>query len=281
MSNSDQKKEKRMSFLEHTAELLTRLRMVILSIVVTGFFVAFWPLNIRELFSSAFNPFTLSAEYKPLVSLLMRYMTEHLLPEDASLIAGGLMDTAYIYLMVSVLIGCVLSSPLIAYQLYKFFGPALIKQERRYASYVMIAFVGLFISGGYLAYSVILPITFRILMWFIRSAAALPLINVKDFVMMVVTLILGVALLYTSPIFLVLLVDRGVLSAKHLTENRKMVYAAFIIITAIVTPDPTIVSDVILIIPFIFIFEATILISKRAERKRIEREKNLEKNQSS
>ncbi|NIM45163.1 MAG: hypothetical protein GTO54_05940, partial [Nitrososphaeria archaeon] len=54
--------------------------------------------------------------------------------------------------------------------------------------------------------------------------------------------------------------------------NRKMVYAAFIIITAIVTPDPTIVSDIILLIPFLAIYEGTILIAKRVEKKRIERE---------
>ena len=112
-------------------------------------------------------------------------------------------------------------------------------------------------------------------MWFITSAAALPLINVKDFVTMVVTLVLGVGFLYTAPIFLALLVDRGVLSVDHLTSQRKMVYAAFIIVTAVVTPDPTIVSDIILLVPFLVIYEVTILISKRLEKKRLERESSL------
>ncbi len=272
MSNRGPNEERKMTFLEHTAELLYRLRTIVISVVATGFFVAFFPVDIRELFTSIFAPFESSIEYTPLVALIMRRMVSDLLPEEASLIAGGLMDTAYVYLMVAVLVGVILSSPVIAYELYKFFRPALYPHERKYASYMIVSFMALFCFGAALAYLVILPITFRILMWFIRSAAALPLINVKDFVNMVISLILGVALLYTAPVYLVLLVDRGILSSEHLAKNRKMVYAAFIIITAIVTPDPTIVSDIILLIPFLAIYEGTILIAKRVEKKRIERE---------
>ena len=264
-----------MSFLEHTEELLYRLRMIFFSVIVTGFAVAFFPTDIQQLFASFFAPFSSSVEYRPLVSFLMRRMVDDLLPPEASLIAGGLMDTAYVYLMLSFLVGIFLSSPVTSYHLYKFFSPALYKEERRYAIFVIVPFVVLFIFGGTLAYTIILPITFRILMWFITSAAALPLINVQDFVTMVVTLVLGVGFLYTSPIFLALLVDRGVLSVDHLTSQRKMVYAAFIIVTAVVTPDPTIVSDVILLVPFLAIYEVTILISKRLEKKRIKRDRSL------
>lgn len=269
-------REKMMTFLEHTEELLYRLRIILISVIASGFFVAFWPLDIRKLFATALTPFKASLEYTPLASVIMRRMARDLLPEGASLIAGGLLDTAYAYLMVAMLIGVILSSPIIAYELYKFFNPALYPHERRYATYVIVSFVSLFAFGVFLAYQTILPITFRILMWFIESAAALPLINLRDFVNMVLSLILGVGLLYTVPIYLVLLVDRGILSSEHLSKNRKMVYAAFIIITAVITPDPTIVSDIILLVPFLVIYEGTVLVSKRVERNRVEREKRAE-----
>ncbi|MEM2122038.1 MAG: twin-arginine translocase subunit TatC [Candidatus Bathyarchaeia archaeon] len=266
-------REKMMTFLEHTAELLSRLRTILIAVIASGFFVAFWPLDIRKLLATALNPFKYSLEYTPIASVIMKRMAGDLLPKGASLIAGGLLDTAYAYLMISMLIGVVLSSPIIAYELYKFFNPALYPHERRYATYIIGSFVLLFSFGVFLAYRVILPITFRILMWFIESAAALALINLRDFINMVISLMVGVGLLYTAPVFLVLLVDRGILSSEHLSKNRKMVYAAFIILTAVVTPDPTIVSDVILLIPFLAIYEGTVLVSKRVEKNRIERER--------
>ena len=143
--------------------------------------------------------------------------------------------------MMAMLVGILLSSPIVSYELYKFFSPALHHHERRYAVFVISGLLILLLFGGILSYHVILPITFRILMWFIGSTAALPLINVKDFVNMVITLVLGVAFLYTIPIYLILLVDRGILSINHLTSQRKLVYGMFILITAVVTPDPTIV----------------------------------------
>jgi sec-independent protein translocase protein TatC len=263
-----------MSFFQHTEELLYRLRIILFSVVSMGVLVAFWPLDIRQSLTSIFSPLSMTSEYKPVVSFLMERMVADLLPEEASLIAGGMMDTAYVYLMMAMLVGILLSSPIVSYEFYKFFSPALYHHERRYAVFVISGFLILLLFGGLLSYHVILPITFRILMWFIGSTAALPLINVKDFVNMVITLVLGVAFLYTIPIYLILLVDRGILSINHLTSQRKLVYGMFIVITAVVTPDPTIVSDIILLGPFIIIYEVTILISKALHRRKIERKEN-------
>lgn len=261
MASEIQHTERAMTFWEHTAELLSRLKIIIISIVFSGFFVAFWPLDIKNFLS-------LSLEYTPLVSIIMKRMIRDLLPSGASLIAGRFMDTAYIYLVISLMIGVILSSPVIAYELYSFFNPAMHEGEKRFLVKIMFPFIGLMLFGAFLSYWVILPITFRILMWFITSAGALPFIILSDFIYMIVSLVIGIGLLYTSPVFILFLVDRGVLSSSSISGNRKMVYAAFIIVTAVLTPDPTIISDIILLFPFIILFEVTIFITKRMEKKR-------------
>ncbi|HID17332.1 TPA: hypothetical protein EYP26_03470 [Candidatus Bathyarchaeota archaeon] len=266
-SEEEPLEEKKMSFMEHTVELLQRLKVILIAVFGIGFLVGFFPLDVRKLFTL----YPSSMEYEPLVSLIFKKISEDLLPEGASLIAGRFLDTAYIYLTLSILVGVMLSSPIIAYELYKFFNPALYRSERKLAAKAVISFIGLFTMGAALCYKLILPITFRILMWFIQSAAALPLINVSDFVSMVVVLIIGVGLLYTSPIYITLLVRRGIMSVDHLTRNRKYIYGIFIIIIAAVTPDPTIVSDVILLIPFIAIYETTILVCKKIGKDREKR----------
>jgi sec-independent protein translocase protein TatC len=263
--------EKKMTFMEHTVELFQRLKIILISVFGLGLFVGFFPIDITKFFTSFFGFLPSSVEYKPLVSLIFDRMKKDLLPKEASLIAGSFIDTAYVYLLISILIGVVLSSPIIAYELYKFFNPALYPHERKLAAKIVLSFVGLFFMGGFLCYKAILPITFKILMWFIESAGALPLININDFIQMILVLIIGVGLLYTSPIYIVLLVQKGVMSSEYLTKNRKFIYGAFIIIAAIVTPDPTIVSDTILFIPFVVLYEATVLICKHIEKKRFKK----------
>jgi sec-independent protein translocase protein TatC len=251
--------EKKMTFWEHLDELLTRLKIIFISVVASGLIIGFWPVDPR-----GFLEFP--GMYQPIISIILQKMKSDLLPSGTSLIAGGLMDTAYIYIMMAFLIGFVVSSPIIGYELYAFINPALYPSERRMIAKFLIPFLGLFTFGVIMAYLLILPLTFKIIIWFIVTAGALPLINIKDFYLMIITLLVGSGLLYTTPLFLVTLVQVGILSSKNLTENRKLLYVGFLIITAVITPDPTIITDVIILIPFITIFEAAIIAAKRVEK---------------
>jgi sec-independent protein translocase protein TatC len=103
----------------------------------------------------------------------------------------------------------------------------------------------------------------RIILWFIKSGGAEPLINIKDFYAMVITLIIGSGLLYTIPVLLVLLVQVGILPADFIEGKRKVVYVAILIVTAVITPDPTIVTDIIILVPFLILFESAVLVAKR------------------
>ncbi len=254
-----------MTVWEHLDELLSRLRTILVSIIFSGFFIGFFPINLDELLSSFdfYSPTILN--YRPAVSLVMERIKSDLLPSGVQLIAGGLMDTAYIYLILSFLIGAIVSSPLIAYELYAFFSPALLPTERKWLGKFIFSFISLLIFGIVLGYAMIMPLTFRIILWFIKSAGALPLINIKDFYMMVITLVAGSGFLYTAPVFLVLLAQKGIITAEHMTSNRKLFYTGFLVVIAVITPDPTIITDVIIMVPFIIVFEAAIFFAKRVK----------------
>jgi sec-independent protein translocase protein TatC len=116
----------------------------------------------------------------------------------------------------------------------------------------------------------ILPVTFRIILWFIASGGAEPLINIQDFYSMIITLMIGSGILYTMPVLVVLLVQVGILPANFMAGKRKMMYVAFLVGTAVITPDPTIITDVIIMVPFIVIFETAMVIAKRIGKQRLE-----------
>jgi len=257
-------KRAEMTFWEHTEELLSRLRIILVTVFIAGAVIGFLPVNP----STLLDP--LAITYTPIISVVLRQIERELLPKDVVLIAGSVVDTAGIYLMMSALMGVIVSMPIIAYELYKFVNPALLETERRYMGRFILSFVGLFIAGAFFSYKIIVPITLRVLLWFVYSSGAAMFIPIADFFTQVIVLIGVVGLFFTFPVFFALLVQLSILKADFLSSNRKGVYAGFIILAVILTADPTPITDMIILLPFIVLFESTVLISRYIERNRKE-----------
>ena len=253
--------EKPMSISEHLAELANRLKVVVIALLVTSS-VCFLPTNLGG-FSDPLH------SYQPIISILMQKIRRDFLPSGATLIASGLVDTVFVYMYLTILVGVVLSSPIIAYEIYAFVRPALYPHERKYILTFTGSFVGLFVIGLLMAYFLIIPITFKILIWFIISGGAVPFIGIRDFYNWILTLLLASGIFYTVPVFIVLLVQFGIIPAKFLTGKKKLtVYVALFIILNIITPDPTPITATIILIPFIGIFEVAALAARRIEKGR-------------
>jgi sec-independent protein translocase protein TatC len=264
MNPGSKSKTAEMTFWEHTEELLSRLRIILVTVFMAGAIIGFLPVNPATLLDP------LAITYTPIISVVLRQIERDLLPKDVVLIAGSVVDTAGIYLMMSALIGVIVSTPIIAYELYKFINPALLETERRYMGRFILSFVGLFIAGAFFSYKIIVPITLRVLLWFVYSSGAAMFIPIADFFDQVIVLIGVVGLFFTFPVFFVLMVELGILKSDFLSSNRKSVYAGFIILAVILTADPTPITDMILLVPFIALFESTVLISHYIERNRRE-----------
>jgi sec-independent protein translocase protein TatC len=252
--------EEVMSWQEHLVELASRLKVVIVALLITCS-VTWLPMDPRGLLDPI-------RHYQPIMSVIMQRIRHDFLPSQATLIAGGLVDTIFVYMYLSVLIGVVLAYPIIAYELYAYIRPALYPHERKHLSAYMTAFVGLFVFGLVMAYFLIIPITFRILVWFIESGGAVPLINIKDFYNWTLTLLLASGLFYTVPVFVVMLVQFRILPLGSISGTRRKitVYAVLLIVLTIITPDPTPITASIILAPFILVFEASLLIAKRIDK---------------
>jgi sec-independent protein translocase protein TatC len=256
-----QSSEKSMALMEHLSELTKRLKIVIIVLAATCS-IGFLPADLQG-YSDPFH------QYKPLVSIMLQKMKHDFLPSNATLIASGLVDTLFVYMYLTLLVGIVLASPVIAYEIYAYIRPALYPNERKYIMSFIGAFVGLFTLGLAIAYFVIIPITFQILVWFITSAGAVPFIAIKDFYNWVFTLLLASGIFYTIPIFVVLLVQFGIISTKVLSGKTKIaIYIALEMIIWTFGPDPTPITATIIMVPFAVIFEVATFYARRIERKR-------------
>lgn len=154
----------------------------------------------------------------------------------------------------------VLAFPVLAWQVYAFVAPGLYKRERRAFLPFLIAAPLLFLMGAALVYFMILPFV----MWFSLSQQILAgpvsvelLPKVSDYLSLVTTLLLAFGLCFQLPIVLTLLGMAGMVSSKMLRQGRRYAIVGVFVLAAIVTPpDP--ISQTLLALPIILLYEASI-----------------------
>jgi sec-independent protein translocase protein TatC len=172
-----------------------------------------------------------------------------------------------------------LSFPVLAWQIYAFVAPGLYKRERRAFLPFLVAGPTLFLLGAALVYYVILPFV----LWFslsqqIVGAGAISvqlLPKVSDYFSLVTTLLLAFGLCFQLPVVLTLLGMAGLVSAKMLIGGWRYAVVGVFIVAAIVTPpDP--VSQLLLAVPIIGLYFASIACVKLIELRRAREQRSSE-----
>jgi len=251
-------------FWEHVEELRKRLRVVIVTLIVATSFFAVFPANPQDMFSSSF---WVSGLYRPFVSLVLSWLKDLVAPKGVSIINLDVGAPFEIYFAASLVFGLLVSSPIIAYEIYKFVDPALYPNERKSIYPFTLAFTGLFISGALFGLFVLTPwvvYTSIIFSQYVGSTASL---SVTNFYYMILTFIAVTGVAFTTPIIFILLVKLRIVKTQWISKNRLWFYFILYIICAIVTPDGSPLVDIALFVPIALLWEAALQIAKRYEKK--------------
>lgn len=172
-----------------------------------------------------------------------------------------------------------LSFPVLAWQIYAFVAPGLYKRERKAFMPFLIAAPTLFMIGAALVYYVILPFV----LWFSLSqqivgtgSISVQLMpKVSDYFSLVTTLVLAFGLCFQLPVVLTLLGMAGFVTSKQLMSGWRYAVVAVFIVAAVVTPpDP--ISQLLLALPIIGLYFASIGCVKVIEARRAKEEAGQE-----
>lgn len=252
---------KEMTFWEHLGELVRRLRISITSVIVATAIVMFVPASVEGLRDPAL--------FRPLVSLILERAKQDLLPPDVRLIAGTFGGPIMAYFYLSLIVGLLISSPIIGYQMYAFISPALYRSEKKALLSFIVPFLSLFAFGVAYGYVFIAPITFRILSYLaITWTPAELVITLDDFIGMTLGILVISGFFFTIPLFFIMAVRAGIIDTEFVAKRRKYLYGGLLILLVFLTADPTIVSDFLLFIPFFVLMEGAIIVARRYERAR-------------
>ncbi len=259
MSGKVVEPERAGTIFEHLSELASRLKIVLYSLFITTTIFMVFPANP----SFIKNPF---AFYDPLISLVLRRVVNDVLPTGVQLIAGEFTAPLEIYLIASVLLGVAVSSPVIAYEVYRYIDPALYPEERKAVYPFVASFTLLFLIGAVFGYKVLAPFMLWAMLPFFRLTGAVAIIYVMDFYSLVFITTLTSGFSFTMPVFFVLLVRFGIIKTSYVTTRRRYIYAALYIITAVITPDGGPIADLALFVPMAILLEVAVFFGKRYEK---------------
>jgi sec-independent protein translocase protein TatC len=170
-----------------------------------------------------------------------------------------------LYVQVVFFAGFILSFPFIAWQIWQFVAPGLHENERK-ASRFSILFISLcFFSGIAFGYFVFLPISLQFFAGFGTSLIKNN-ISVQDYVSFFIGTLLTAGLVFELPFISYVLSKIGLLTPAFMRFYRKHAIVFLLIVAAVVTPSTDLVTQLIIGIPMILLYELSILISARVNR---------------
>ena len=252
--------------IEHLAELRQRLIYSVLAFIV-GMIICF------TIWNPIFDFLT-----HPLCSAMAA--RGH---SDCGLILIKLQEGFFVAISISLLGGLVLSFPIIGFQMWRFVAPGLYKTEKNAFLPFIVASPFMFFLGAAFAYYVVTPLAFDFFLGFQQTGSVLDEDNVdnaaagiafqgsaQEYLSLTIKFIVAFGMCFQLPVLLTLMGKAGLVSAEGLGNVRKYAVVAILVLAALVTP-PDVITQVILFVVVYGLYEVSILLVARVEKKREEK----------
>ncbi len=236
-----------MPFLDHLEELRSRI-LRSLGAVVVGFGTGLW-----------------AVQQFQLVSVLKAPIAPYLL--DGKLIVTSPTEPVMIVFKLGFIVGLVLASPVILWQLWAFLAPALYAREKR--ALVPALFVGLvlFLTGAAVAYLFVVPQALRVLFSF-QSEAISPFITYAAWFGFVLQVVLALGISFELPLVMIMLSWLGVIGPGELHRFRRYAVVCAFIAGAVLSPGADLLSMLMMTVPLLFLYEVGVAGSAVVHRRR-------------
>lgn len=169
---------------------------------------------------------------------------------------GGQFST---HMMISLIAGIILASPVIVYQFWSFIAPALHSTERKKARGAVLAITALFLTGVLFGYYMIVPFSIDFLGTYNVSDQIENTINLTSYFSTVASITLASGVIFELPAIAFFLGKIGVITASFMKKYRRHAIVIIFILAALITP-PDAVSQVLVSIPLLLLYELSIFI---------------------
>lgn len=193
------------------------------------------------------------------------YLKSPTLSKQDPLISLGPLEVITIYFMICMVVGLVLTSPWVFYQAWAFVGAGLYRHERHYVLKFLPFSLGLFLSGVFLCFFGVLPVTLKFLLQFNVWLGVAPTMRITEWMSFATMLPLVFGIAFQTPLVMLFLERIGILTADDFRSKRKIAILVIVAAAAILTPGPDVFSQCALAIPMIALYELGIMMMGRGK----------------
>jgi sec-independent protein translocase protein TatC len=199
------------------------------------------------------------------LSNLLGMQSEGLNKHPIALINFSMSGQFMVDVWTAIIAGFIIAFPYVVYQFWSFIKPALYENERKYASGAVAIMSGLFFIGVLFGYYLIVPFSIDWLGSYRISDTVVNQINILSYISSVTSIVIAGGVSFELPVIVYFLSKVGLLTPRFLRKYRKHSYVVLLIIAAIITP-PDVLSQMIVSIPLIILYEISIFISARVDK---------------
>lgn len=248
--NKADHQDQEMSLSEHLRELRNRLFVCLAVLLATTLAGLYFAPRIVELLLD--------------IGRSYRYRFVYIAPQELLLQ----------YVATALVCGLSAAVPVLLYEVWAFIRPGLKRQEKALFLFAMIFGLICFCGGVYFAFKIMLPFMLYFLISLSGGSSASASISVQNYISFLTTVFLIFGAVFELPVVSVLLSRLGILKVRWMRKGRRVMIVTIFFIAALITP-PDIVSQIMVAVPMLALYELSILLcaasqklQERAERKR-------------
>lgn len=176
------------------------------------------------------------------------------------------------HIWTSIWAGFILAFPYVLWELWKFISPGLHDKEKKYSRGFILVASSLFFLGVLFGYYVVAPLSINFLGTYQVSKEVLNEIDISSFIATVRSSVIACGVMFELPIIIFFLTKVGLVTPEILKKYRKMALVVVLILCAVITP-PDVTSQIIVAIPVLILYQASIYISTVVVKREAKKEK--------